>query len=86
MTLEHAVLGDDAIARTHPVRLWRPEAQPAALVLAADGEGVEAWAARLAGLPPLGLAGLESAGVQAEAAASYDATADPRARAYLPDA
>ncbi len=80
---ERAVLGEDAIARTHPVRLWRPAAPAAALVLAADGEGTESWAARLVALRrPLALIGLESSGLRA--AEGYDANADPRARAYLP--
>lgn len=89
MPLERAVLGDDEIARTHAVRLWRPDA-PAALVVAADGEGAEGWARRLAtaadagALPPLALVGIESAGVRHDPAAPYDPAADPRARAYLP--
>jgi enterochelin esterase-like enzyme len=87
--MERTVLGDDPIARTHPVRLSRPDGA-AALVVAADGEGAEGWAGRLAAaaadgvLPPLALVGVESAGLQHDPAAEYDAMQDPRARAYLP--
>jgi enterochelin esterase-like enzyme len=86
---EATVLGDDEIARTHPVRLSRP-AGAAALVVVADGEGVEGWARQLGAaaadglLPPVALVGVESAGLRYDPAVPYDATTDPRARAYLP--
>jgi enterochelin esterase-like enzyme len=87
--MERTILGDDAIARTHPARLYRPDGA-AALVVAADGEGAPGWAGRLAAaagdgvLPPLALVGVESAGLRHDPAMAYDATQDPRARAYLP--
>jgi enterochelin esterase-like enzyme len=87
--LERAVLGDDVVARTHPVQLWRPDA-PAALIVATDGEGAAGWARRLdaaatqGALPPLALVGIDSAGLRADRDAPYDPAGDPRARAYLP--
>jgi enterochelin esterase-like enzyme len=87
--MERVVLGDDPVARTHAVRMWRPDA-PAALIVAADGEGAAGWARRLAAaaadgvLPSLALMGIESAGLRRDPSTPYDAAADPRARAYLP--
>lgn len=78
--VEHAVLGDDEIARTHPVNLWRPDGPAAALVLLADGEGVEHWAGVVDGVA---LVGIESHGVPYDPDVPYDQAADPRARAYL---
>lgn len=76
------------MAERHPVRLWCPE-RPSALMLCADGEGLEAWAALVAAASlPVALVGIASSGLQysfAEDRPPYDAKEDPRACAYLPD-
>jgi hypothetical protein len=76
-------IGTSAIATTHPVRLWAPP-NPETVVVCADGEGLEAWAAVVAASGrPIALVGIVSSGIPVGDGSTYDIHADPRARAYL---
>jgi hypothetical protein len=89
--LERHVVGGSELAAVHPVRFWSPP-DPAALLVCADGDGLEAWAGLVAASgEPVALVGIESAGLswrpqdlEDGGHARYDPSADPRARAYLP--
>ncbi|MDQ6804019.1 MAG: alpha/beta hydrolase-fold protein [Actinomycetota bacterium] len=74
------------IADRHRGRCWSPP-DPQALVLCADGESIATWASVVAGADmPVALVGISSAGRQVgRLEDDFDPTADPRARAYLPD-
>ena len=86
------VIDDSPIARRHPVWLWSPpDHEPRGLVLCADGAGLPHYAPVVEAaiddgrLPPLALVGIDSDGRRMNPSEAYDATADPRARAYLHD-
>jgi hypothetical protein len=88
--LEPHVVGTSRLAAVHPVRFWRPP-EPTALLVCADGDGLEAWAGLVAASgEPVALVGIASAGLSWQPGdddqghAGYDPRADPRARAYLP--
>lgn len=73
------------IANRHRVRFWSP-ARPAALMICADGAGLETWASLAAGAElPVALAGIDSAGISGISLIDkeYEPEADPRACAYL---
>lgn len=79
------VVAESEIAAAHPVRLWSP-ADPQALLICADGEGLATWASVVAAArAPVALVGIASAGLTHRLGEEYeyDVKADPRARAYL---
>jgi enterochelin esterase-like enzyme len=86
--LESHVVGRSKVAAVHPVRFWSPP-DPEALLVCADGDGLEGWAGLVAASgEPVALVGIEDGGLVWEPGtdvAEYDAQRDPRARAYLPD-